>query len=159
MYKARCFTVCYKRSISRICANIKDSILVVTYNANRIFWKSETEAIKLYIAMASLLWSFLLFWPGDTFSRPTYKLMAEFGSETTWAILFLVQGLAGLIVLLFKCKRTALAVLDSILGCILWTGSCMAMILSAYPPPAAISAEIVAAWFSWWLLLRLPLDK
>lgn len=134
-------------------------MLVIEYNLHRIFWKSNTESIQMFISLASLIWAFLLFWPGDTFSRPTYKLMEEFGSEHVWATLFLIQGVVGMIVLLLKCKKVYLIVLDSILGCILWTGSCVAMILSVYPPPAAISAEIVTAWFSWWLLLRLPLDK
>jgi hypothetical protein len=113
----------------------------------------------MFIAMASLMWALLLFWPGDTFTRPTYTLMSHFGSEHVWGTLFLIQGVSGISTVLLKLKNTLLIVLDCILGCILWTGSCVAMILSVNPPPAAISAEIIAAWFSWWLLLRLPLDK
>ena len=151
--------MCYKRSFLRCCANLKDAWLLAVYNMHRIFWKGDTEVFRMFMALASLTWSFLLFWPGDTFARPTYKLMAEFGTEHVWAVLFLIQGLAGLFSLLYNCKKICILVLDSILGCILWTGSCVAMLLSVYPPPAAISAEIIVAWFSWWLLIRLPVDK
>lgn len=151
--------MCYKRRFLRGKANLREGWLVAVYNLHRIFWKGDTEVVRMLISVASLMWSFLLFWPGDTFARPTYTLMAEFGSEHVWGTLFLVQGLAGVFSILYNCKKICILVLDSILGCILWTGSCVAMVLSVYPPPAAISAEIIVAWFSWWLLLRLPIDK
>ena len=123
-----------------------------------ILWGSDLVATRFFLSVASLMWSFLLFWPGDTFARPTYTLMAKFGSETAWAILFGIQGAAGLYSIIHRSRNRALLVSDAILGCILWTGSCVAMLLSVYPPPAAISAEIVAAIMSWWVLVRYPVD-
>jgi hypothetical protein len=32
------------------------------------------------------------------------------------------------------------------------------MLMSVYPPPAAISAEIAAAFASWWVLVRFSVD-
>jgi Na+/citrate or Na+/malate symporter len=84
--------------------------------------------------------------------------MSKFANETTWAILFGLQGLAGLYSIIHKSRDKLLLVTDAVLGCMLWTGSCVAMLLSVYPPPAAISAEIVAAIMSWWILVRYPID-
>lgn len=123
-----------------------------------IMWGSDLIASRFFVSLASIFWSFLLFWPGDTFARPTYTLMSKFANETTWAILFGLQGLAGLYSIIHKSRDKLLLVTDAVLGCMLWTGSCVAMLLSVYPPPAAISAEIVAAIMSWWILVRYPID-
>ena len=123
-----------------------------------ILWGSDLLASRFFLAMASLTWAFLLFWPGDTFQRPTYTLMGKFATEWVWACLFLVQGGLALYSLLYKSRNKFLLLGDGILGCILWTGSCVAMLLSVYPPPAAISAEIIAAFMSWWILVRYPVD-
>ncbi len=123
-----------------------------------ILWGSDLIATRFFLASASLMWSFLLFWPGDTFARPTYSLMSKFAGEITWAILFGVQGLAGIYSIIHKSRNHLLLISDAALGCALWTGSCVAMLLSVYPPPAAISAEIIAAIMSWWVLVRYPVD-
>ena len=122
------------------------------------FWASDISNLRFTLAIASLIWAFLLFWPGDTFARPTYTLMGKFASEWVWASLFGIQGLAALYSTILDTKYKILILLDGVLGCILWTGSCIAMLLSVYPPPAAISAEITAAITSWWILVRYPLD-
>ncbi len=125
---------------------------------NDILWGSDLIASRFFLALASLMWAFLLFWPGDTFTRPTYTLMGKFGGEWTWAFLFLIQGGLALYSLLYKSRNRILLIGDGVLGCFLWTGSCVAMLLSVYPPPAAISAEIIAAFMSWWILVRYPVD-
>ncbi len=119
---------------------------------------SSLTTLRLNLAVASILWGLLLFWPGETFSRPTYSLMGKFASEHIWAALFLLQGLVALYSVIYRVKSKIMLMSDGILGCILWTGSCIAMLLSVYPPPAAISAEITAAITSWWILIRYPYD-
>ena len=123
---------------------------------NLVLWGSDLIATRFFIATASLIWGFLLFWPGETFGRPTYDMMAKFASEPVWAILFTLHGVLSLYALLYNIKSKSLLVFDGVLGCLLWTGSCVAMLLSVYPPPAAISAEIVTAFASWWVLVRYP---
>jgi hypothetical protein len=123
-----------------------------------IFWGSDLIASRFFISLASLCWSFLLFWPGETFGRPTYTLMGKLAPEWAWALMFGIQGALGMYSILYKSRNKFLLIGDGILGCILWTGSCVAMLLSVYPPPAAISAEIIAAFMSWWILVRYPID-
>jgi hypothetical protein len=47
------------------------------------------------LALAASAWAVLLFIPGDTMSRPVYRLMAEVvgsNAETKWAILWTVHA-------------------------------------------------------------------
>lgn len=115
---------------------------------------SDLEAIRFFLSLSALVWALLLFWTGDTFSRPTYTVMAMIANETAWAVAFLVQGVVSLYAVLAKKETNWLFMSDALFGCILWTGSCFAMLLSVSPPPAAISAEIVAALASWWVVVR-----
>lgn len=114
----------------------------------------DMEGTRFTLALAAIIWSIMLFWTGDTFSRPTYTYMAAIADELTWATLFGFQGLCALYSLLSEKKNQFLLNADALLGCLLWSGSCIAMLASVYPPPAAISAEIAATFSSWWILVR-----
>jgi len=46
------------------------------------------HSARFLLATAETVWCISLFWPGDTFERPTYAVMAQFADETTWAIVF-----------------------------------------------------------------------
>lgn len=119
----------------------------------------DMEGTRFTLALAAIIWSIMLFWAGDTFSRPTYTYMAAIADELTWATLFGFQGLCALYSLLSGKKNQFLLNTDALLGCLLWSGSCIAMLMSVYPPPAAISAEIAAAISSWWVLVRFSTDR
>lgn len=112
---------------------------------------------RFSLVISSLLWSLMLFWPGDTFSRPTYSLMGNALDEHIWASLFLIHSLVGSITLSTGKVNPVTFALEGVLGCLIWTSSCLMMLFSVYPPPAAISAEIVMAFTSWWILIRYPL--
>lgn len=124
-----------------------------------MFWSTDTTSARFALSVASVMWAFLLFWPGATFDRPTYTLMGKFAGEELWASAFLIQGLVGLYSQVYRNVNKFILCGDGILGSILWTASCVAMLLSVYPPPAAISAEIVAAVTSWWILVRYPRES
>ena len=126
---------------------------------NYLLWCSDLEATRFTLAMAALMWALLLFWPGETFSRPTYSLMGQMAPEWAWASLFGLQGTVMLYSLLTGWRNALVMVVDAVLGCALWSASCIAMLLSIYPPPAAISAEIAAAFASWWVLVRFKCPK
>ena len=124
-----------------------------------ILFKSDLEATRLMLSWGALFWALMLFWPGNTFDRPTYTIMGHYAPEWTWASLFLVQGLVMMYSLLCGYKSRVTLVADAVLGCLLWTVSCMCMLASVYPPPAAISAEICASVASWWILVRYHLPE
>ena len=119
----------------------------------------DMEGTRFTLALAACLWSVMLFWSGDTFDRQTYSVMASIADELTWATLFGLQGICAFYSLLAEKKNRFLFNFDAVLGCLLWSGSCVAMLMSVYPPPAAISAEIAAAFASWWVLVRFSVDK
>jgi len=119
-----------------------------------LLWKTDLVGTRFFLSLGAIMWGVLLLWEGDTFSRPTYSLMGSFASETTWGILFLVQGVVAGIGLLWDKGDKTLFFLDALLGCILWTVSCLAMLWAVSPPPAAISSEISAAFAAWWVLVR-----
>lgn len=124
----------------------------------QVLLESDLDSTRFFLALAATLWGVLLFWPDDTFSRQTYSVMKSIASEWVWASAFLVQGLLAFWSL-FKSRNTIpFFLLDVLLGCVLWSSSCIAMLVSVYPPPAAISAEISAAFASWWVLVRYSLD-
>lgn len=115
---------------------------------------NDLSTIRLFLAMSSIVWGILLFWQGDTFARPTYHVMGLIADELVWGGLFFIQGIVALYSLITEKETELVFFIDALLGCVLWTGSCIAMLMSVYPPPAAISAEITAAISSWWILVR-----
>ena len=150
-----------KRSLIRYVYNTRDTLLLGFHSFINISWKSNTDLFQIFMAMASLSWSALLFHGGlgGTFVEPEYHIMAHYANEYVWGLLFLIQGVCGLVTTLLKSKNIIVSLTSSILGCILWTASCVSIFLSVSPPPADISAGLITAWFSWWLLLRIPLDR
>lgn len=121
-----------------------------------LFWSESTVGTRVVLACGSLLWALMLFWPGDTFGRPTYTLMHRFASEWAWASLFLVNGLYSLYAITTDQRSKTALLVEGALGCALWSGSCICMLMSVYPPPAAIAGEISLAFAAWWHLVRFP---
>lgn len=127
-----------------------------------ILWCSDLEATRFGLAIGSLLWAVLLFWPGTLFTpeRTTYRLMAEVAQEEVWALAFLIQGFAMLYSLLWGYKSRISFTLDALFGCVLWTTSTLACFIAhyksiyTYQPPAAMAYELIGAMFSWWHLVR-----
>lgn len=123
-----------------------------------IFFTSDLKGVRFFLSLAALIWAVMLFWPGDTFTRPTYGIMEQAMPEEAWAALFGIQGVVMLGALLYDYRGRAVVFLDCILECVLWTSCTIAMFLSVFPPPAAISAEIAMAVASWWNLVRFLSD-
>ena len=126
-------------------------------------------ATRLWIALGSLTWSILLFWPGDLFvNRPTYKLMAAVAGEHALATAFLVHSMWALYTLLTRTRNHVTLAMDAFLGFILWTSSTLLCFaahwphsdadlidkLIAYPMPAAMSGELWLSIASFWHLIR-----
>lgn len=139
----------------------------ITSRIQYILWKSDLEATRLGLALGSLIWAVLLFWPGDLFApgRTTYSVMSEIANEQIWGAAFLLQGLVMVYSLLWGYKSRLSFIVDALLGCILWTTSTAACFLahyqslSTYQPPAAMSYELIGAFTSWWVLVRYSFER
>lgn len=123
-------------------------------NMQHILLYSDTYGVRLCLAFASLIWAVLLLWNGDTFVRETYSVMRQFAPEEVWGIAFLVHSLGTFYSLFWEEESSKVFVVDAVLGCVLFTTSAVSMLVAVYPPPAAISSEIVAAMASWWVFVR-----
>lgn len=124
---------------------------------------SPLVTTRLLIALSSLTWALLLFYPGELFtvSRKTYSIMAMIAPEEVWGMLFAVHGVAAFWALNKCLDRRLTMILDASLGCLLWTTSTAACFAAhwtgnffTYTPPAAMSGEVWIAVFSWWYLIR-----
>lgn len=111
---------------------------------------SDLIATRLLLAFAEFLWAVMLFWPGETFGRPTYTLMAEAAPETVWACAFGVTSYLQLHIVLNEKQNTLWTHYFALWNSVLWAYVVGSMLLSVYPPPAAIAGEIslmvAAAW-------------
>lgn len=119
-----------------------------------IFFFSDLHAIRFVLGIAELIWALTLFWPGDTFVRPTYHAMAEIMSEPQWAFVFLFSGITQIAILFHGEYHTTFPRVYAAWNAFLWCFICVAMYMSVYPPPAAISGETALALGSCWIFLR-----
>ena len=55
---------------------------------SRALFDSDLIATRLALFLAEALWAIMLFWPGDTFDRPTYSEMGKLAPELVWATAF-----------------------------------------------------------------------
>ena len=111
---------------------------------------SDLIATRLLLAFSEFLWAVMLFWPGDTFGRQTYVLMSELATEEVWACAFGVTSYLQFRIVLGGRQHTLWAHYFALWNSLLWAVVVGSMLLSVYPPPAAIAGEIslmvAAAW-------------
>lgn len=119
-----------------------------------LVYGSDLHATRFLLALAELVWALALFWPGDTFGRPTYALMAEVAREETWAWLFLLSAFCQFQILWSGSYHTKPATLFAFFNSLLWMFVTLSMYLSVYPPPAAISGELAMAVGACWVFVR-----
>jgi hypothetical protein len=119
-----------------------------------LIYGSDLLATRFLLGIAELTWALALFWPGDTFGRPTYHVMAQVASETAWAWIFLVTSFIQFQILWSGHYHTRTAIIFAGWNCNLWFFTVLAMYLSVYPPPAAISGELACALGSVWVFIR-----
>lgn len=125
-------------------------------NVHRVFWLTDVTPAVVISALTSLLWSLMLFFPGNTFDRPMYANMARVMSEEVWATLFLAFGLVRCYHLLVgRVGRTTLWY-QIFNGCaaFFWAYVAITVTFSVYPPVAAAAGTDVVAIASLWVFLR-----
>lgn len=119
---------------------------------------SDTTPTRAMLAMAALLWAVMLAYPGDTFTRPVYRYMAEVAgtnAELKWTIAWAIYG-ALLMVTIFSSKpRPWWALVVNSMGVMLTSSSVISVFLTLTTPlPASIAPDIVMAAAAAWVLVR-----
>ena len=120
----------------------------------RALFDSDLVATRLTLALAELLWAMMLFWPGDTFTRPTYTAIGQVAPELCWAVVFLVSAAVQYRIVAHQLCGTRFSHWFAAFNAALWVATVGLMIYSVYPPPAAIGGEIALAVFATWIWVR-----
>ena len=120
----------------------------------RIFFASNLYSARIILAVAEMMWAITLWWPGETFGRPTYHVMQMVADEIVWAYVFFASAIVQWCIVMTGGFRGRFAAAFAAWNSCLWIFVCGSMYLSVYPPPAAISGEFSLALASVWILLR-----
>ena len=130
----------------------------MTYQlSNRVaaaIFDSDLIATRLLLAFSEFLWAVMLLWPGDTFWRPTYHLMAALAPENVWACAFGITSCLQFRIVLGSRQHTLWAHYFALWNSLLWAVVVGSMLLSVYPPPAAIAGEISLTIAAAWVWVR-----
>lgn len=119
-----------------------------------LIFDTDLLGTRLTLGLAELIWSLTLFWPGDTFGRPTYDVMAHLFNENTWAFIFLFSGVTQTSIAVSALTEHWFSRIFAGWNAALWVYITIAMYFSVYPPPAAISGEAALALASLWIWVR-----
>lgn len=119
-----------------------------------VFFYSDLHAVRFILGLAELLWAITLWWPGDTFIRPTYIGMHNVFSEEWWGLVFFITSMCQFHILIQGQYHTIYPRIFAAWNSALWLFVCMSMYLSVFPPPAAISGESALAAGACWVFLR-----
>lgn len=121
---------------------------------SKLMWDTDLIGSRFLLALGEFLWFLMLAWPGDTFTRPTYMHMSAVMAEEAWAFIFLLSSVTQLQIVLSGDMHTRFARIFAGWNACLWTYVVVSMLLSVYPPPAAIAGEIALAFGSVWIWVR-----
>ena len=129
-------------------------ILFKSRAVNRLLWDGDLIGSRVTLAIAEFLWALMLFWPGDTFGRPTYAHMSMIMQEECWAVIFLLSAITQITIVIKSWNHCTWAWFFSGWNFLLWAFTAWSMLVSVYPPPAAIGGEIALAISAFWIWLR-----
>lgn len=121
---------------------------------SRAIWDSDLIASRLTLCIAEFSWAIMLLWAGDTFSRPTYAVMARVASEELFSLVFLMSAIVQLSIVLMEDFKSHFARYFSAFNAALWFFVVVSMLLSVDPPPAAIGGEIALMVSAIWIWAR-----
>lgn len=121
---------------------------------SKALFDTDLIATRLTLALAELIWAILLAWPGNTFDRPTYHIMAGMLPEDYWAFIFLVSAVVQFHIVIQYQFESMFAHLFALWNASIWTLVVASMFISVYPLPAAIAGEIALAASAVWVCVR-----
>ena len=120
----------------------------------RAIFDSDLISTRLTLGLAEAFWCLMLLWPGDTFDRPTYSLMGQAAPEWFWVLIFGITSILQFTVVLRDDFHAPWARVFATWNAGLWCSIVGSMMLSVYPPPAAIGGEAALAVAALWILAR-----
>lgn len=120
----------------------------------RAMFDSDLVSTRLTLALAEILWAVMLIWPGDTFDRPTYRVMAHVMYEEAWALVFLLSAVTQFSIVIMEQFHSVFARYFAAWNACLWTFVVVSMLFSVYPPPAAIAGEVALSFAAIWIWVR-----
>lgn len=126
----------------------------IMYGLSKALWDSDLIATRVSLAIGEFLWSIMLLWPGHTFDRPTYKVMALVMGEEAWGFILLLSAATQITIVMGEHLHSLPSRVFAAWNAVLWIFLVMSMLLSVYPPPAAIGGEISLAFAAIWVWLR-----
>lgn len=121
---------------------------------SRALFDSDLIATRLTLFLAEALWAIMLFWPGDTFERPTYSEMAKLAPELVWATAFGISAVLQICIVVYRQCCKPWAHIFAAWNALLWCASVVLMVKGVYPPPAAIGGEVALAVSALWIAIR-----
>lgn len=121
---------------------------------SRALFDSDLIATRLALFLAEALWAIMLFWPGDTFARPTYSWMGDVAPEPVWALAFAASAVCQLSIVIYEQQDKAWAHVFAVWNALLWWSAIVLMLAGVYPPPAAIGGEAALAVSALWIAVR-----
>ena len=124
------------------------------HGMSRALFDSDLIASRLALFLAEALWAVMLFWPGDTFDRPTYSEMAKVAPELVWATAFGISAVLQICIVIYQQCHKPWAHAFACWNALLWGASVVLMLKGVYPPPAAIGGEVALAVSALWIAIR-----
>jgi hypothetical protein len=121
---------------------------------SNLIFDTDLLGTRFTLGLAELIWALTLFWPGDTFDRPTYEIMSHLFSEHTWGFIFLLSGVTQLTIAISGLVDHWFSKLFAGWNAVIWIYVVISMYFSVTPPPAAISGEAALALASIWIWVR-----
>lgn len=121
---------------------------------SKALWDSDLIGTRITLFLGELFWAIMLIWDGNTFDRPTYSHMHMFANEEVWGVIFLVSAITQLTIVLTNDMHGRFARYFACWNTVLWNYVVLSMLISVYPPPAAIGGEIALALGAAWVWIR-----
>lgn len=129
-------------------------ITLVRERAADIMWRSDLTWPRLAVAIASLVYAFILLALGPQFDRPSYVHM-RFAPQWAWGLTFagvgilqLSRAIAGVSVVSRFSQFAAMLIFW------MWAGVTIAIMSSQRPPPAMSACVLTVALLSAVILVR-----
>ena len=121
---------------------------------SKALFDTDLVATRLMLFIAETMWALMLLWPGATFEREVYAIMSDVAAEAAWAFVFAVTAAFQLTIIVTQDFNSRFARYFAAWNSALWVFSVSAMLVSVYPPPAAIGPQIALAFAAVWIWLR-----